>query len=152
VPQNAPVAAVFNTSPDTVELLRVVLQEAGFLVVSAFTFDIRDGRVDLEAFLRQTNPAVVIYDVAPPYDANWNLFKTLRDNSSLQHYHFVLTSTNAPYVQCLAGDIKVHEVIGKPYDLDQIVRAATMAVAQIPAIGRRSARHSTVNARYISPP
>jgi CheY-like chemotaxis protein len=127
VPQNAPVAAVFNTSPDTVELLRVVLQGAGFVVVSAFTFDIRNGRVDLEAFLRQTNPAVVVYDVAPPYDANWALFETLLDNSSLQRYHFVITSTNAPYVQRLAGDIRVHEVIGKPYDRDQIVRAATQA-------------------------
>jgi DNA-binding NarL/FixJ family response regulator len=135
VPRNAPVAAVFNTSPDTVELLRVVLQQAGFVVVSAFTFDIRDGRVDLETFLRQSNPAVVIYDVAPPYDANWALFETLRNHSSLQHYHFVITSTNAPYVQRLAGDIRVYEVIGKPYDLDQIVHAATLAVAQIDAVG-----------------
>lgn len=124
---NAPVVAVFNTSPDTVELLRVVLQHAGFVVVSAFTFDIRDGRVDVEAFLRHTNPSVVVYDIAPPYDANWALFQALRTNSTLQQYRYVITSTNAPYVQRLAGDVHVHEIIGKPYDLNEIVAAVQMA-------------------------
>ena len=38
--------AIINTSPDTVDLLRQVLQRAGFLVVSCYTFDIRDGRLD----------------------------------------------------------------------------------------------------------
>lgn len=127
MPSRVPVVAIFNTSPDTVELLRVVLQEAGFVVVSAFTFDIRDGRVDLARFLDQTRPSAVIYDIAPPYDANWALFQTLRANSPLQQYRYVVTSTNAPYVQRLAGHVQVHEVIGKPYDLDQIVQAARAA-------------------------
>lgn len=109
-------------------MLRVVLQQAGFVVVSAFTFDIRDGRVDLESFMRQSQPSVVIYDIAPPYDANWGLFQHLRRRSSLQHYRFVITSTNAAYVQKLAGPEHVFDVIGKPYDLDQIV-AATKAAA-----------------------
>jgi hypothetical protein len=45
--------------------------------VSAFTFDIRDGRVDLASFLRQSNPDVVIYDVAPPYGHQLGLFQNL---------------------------------------------------------------------------
>ncbi len=126
---SAPVVAVFNTSPDTVELLRFVFQQAGFAVVSAFTFDIRDGKVDLASFLQQTNPAVVVYDVAPPYDGNWALFQALLANSPLQRYRYVITSTNPPYVQRLAGDVHVHEVIGKPYDLDEIVLAVQAAVA-----------------------
>jgi DNA-binding NarL/FixJ family response regulator len=125
----APVVALFNTSPDTVEMLRVVLQQAKFVVVSAFTYDIRDGRVDLDTFLQRSNPSVVIYDIAPPYDSNWALFQTLLRNSPLQRYRFVLTSTNARYVQRLAGDVPVHEIIGKPYDLDEIV-AATRRAAQ----------------------
>lgn len=127
---NAPVVALFNTSPDTVDLLRVVLEQAGFVVVSAFTFELREGKVDLALFLRQSNPHVVLYDIAPPYDANWALFQTLLANSPLQHYRYVITSTNAPYVQRLAGDVRVHEVIGKPYDLGEIVRAVHLAATE----------------------
>ena len=134
----APVVALFNTSPDTVELLRVALEEAGFVAVSAFTYDIRDGKVDLSAFLRQSNPAVVIYDVAPPYDANWALFQMLLANSPLQRYRYVITSTNAPYVQRLAGDVRVHEIIGKPYDIDEIVRVTRMAASHPPEPGARA--------------
>ena len=69
------VVAVFNTSPDTVDLLRFVFEHAGFTVVSAFTWEMRDSKVDVEAFMRQHSPHVVVYDVAPPYEENWHLFK-----------------------------------------------------------------------------
>ncbi len=109
-------------------MLRVVLQHAGFLVASAFTYDIRDGRVDLDAFVRRNHPLVVVYDVAPPYDANWALFQRLREDPALQACQFVITSTNAAQVQALAGrDERIYEIVGKPYDLDLVVRAVKEA-------------------------
>ena len=120
--------AVFNTSPDTVEMLRVVLQQAGFVVASAFTFEIRDGRVDLDSFMRRHYPKVIVYDIAPPYDANWALFQRLRADGALKDCQFVITSTNAAHVQALAGrDERIYEIVGKPYDLDMIVRAVKEA-------------------------
>lgn len=122
------VVAIFNTSPDTVEMLRVMLQHAGFLAASAFTYDIRDGRVDLDSFVRRNNPLVIVYDVAPPYESNWALFQRLREDPALQACQFVITSTNAAQVQALAGrDERIYEIVGKPYDLDLIVRAVKEA-------------------------
>src|SRR4030095_8535623 len=72
------VAAVFNTSPDTVEMLRVVLTQAGFVVVSGYTFELRDLKVDLDAFMRQHQPNEILYDLAPPYEENCRLFEHLR--------------------------------------------------------------------------
>jgi len=71
----APVAAVINSTPDIVDMLRIALEYAGFVVVSALTFEIRDGEANLEELIRQHEPGVIVYDVAPPYEANWRLFE-----------------------------------------------------------------------------
>ena len=122
------VAAIFNTSPDIVDLLRRALEPAGIVTVSALTHQIREGAVDLESFLKQHDPEVVVYDLAPPYDANWNLFQHLCRLPSMRGRNIVLTSMNARHVEQLAGkDHRIYEIVGKPYDLDQIVQAVREA-------------------------
>ena len=128
-----PVAAVINTSPDVIELLRRVLEWAGFVVVSTLTYQIRDGVVDFGSFLQQHNPDVVVYDIAPPYEANWNLFLHLSQTAAMRGRNVVLTSTNANQVEGLRrpGE-KILEIVGKPFDLDEIVRAVKEAARTRP--------------------
>jgi DNA-binding NtrC family response regulator len=126
------IVAIFNTSPDAVELVRSVLQIAGIVVVSAFTWEIRVGHVDIDAFMDAHHPRVVVYDIAPPYDENWNLFRHIRSLDAMEGVEFVITSTNANYVQGLARDERILEIIGKPFDLDQIVRAVKEALRARP--------------------
>jgi CheY-like chemotaxis protein len=127
------VVAIVNSSPDAVELLRTALQYAGLVPVAAYTYDIRDGRVDIDAFMRQHRPHVVLYDVAVPYDANWALFQHLRETTPFKDRAHVITSTNAAYVQQLAGDdTPVYEVIGKQDDLAVIVRMVREAAMRSP--------------------
>jgi CheY-like chemotaxis protein len=127
VPPHPHVIAVFNTSEDTTDILRIVFEEAGFVVVTAFTNLLRDGQVDLEAFMRQHQPRVIVYDIALPYEQNWRLFEHIRSAPACEGVAFVVTTTNERHVRKLAGDEKIHEIVGKPYDLEQIVDAVKQA-------------------------
>lgn len=116
------VVAIFNTSPDTVDMLRILLETEGYVVVSAFTYELRDGKVDLEAFCRQHRPQIVVYDVALPYQPNWRLFLHVRSVEILRSARFVVTTTNERHVRELAGpDVELFEIVGKPYDLDRLL-------------------------------
>ena len=108
-------------------MLSDLLGRAGFLVVSTYTHCIRDGTVDLEAFLRTHHPRVIVYDIAPPYERNWQFLQHLR-RTVLNGYQFVLTTTNPSRVEpFVKGDERVYEVVDKAGSLDEILRATREA-------------------------
>ena len=39
--------------------------------------------VDFGRYLTQHQPAVVIFDITPPYKENWQFFKTMRDSKAI---------------------------------------------------------------------
>ncbi len=120
--------AVFNTSADTTDLLRVVLEQAGFVVVTAHTNDLRDGRLDFGHFLAEHHPRVIVYDVAIPYVQNWRLLQHFRSVPSARGIPFVVTTTNAQQVRRLVDrTTQVYEIVGKPLDLAEIVGAVREA-------------------------
>jgi DNA-binding response OmpR family regulator len=144
------VVAVLDTSEDTVGMLRFVLERAGFAVVSALMPQFRDGRVDLDAFIQQHRPAVIVYDIVPPYHQSWQQFLRLRSGPACRDIQFVLTTTNRRHVADLVEEpVTLHEIIGKPYDLDEIVAAVTQAARGEP-IAPSERRHGPVDRRTQS--
>jgi hypothetical protein len=116
--------AVINSNDDTVEMLRIMLESAGLLTVSAHVSDIRRGVFDFGGFMEEHDPQVVIFDLVPPYDRCWLMLKHLRATPAGASRRWVLTSTNPPRVREVAGaDEPILEIIGKPYDLQAIVEA-----------------------------
>jgi len=97
------------------------------------TYQIRDGEVDLEAFLRRHNPRVIVYDIAPPYECELATAPHLRSLSVMRDRKVIITSVNRRQVENLAGtDETIYEIVGKPYDLDLLVQAVKEAARSRP--------------------
>jgi DNA-binding response OmpR family regulator len=124
------VVALFNASDDTVEMVQKMLGASGFSCLIGCHFsDLKKGRVDFDRYLSQHEPAVVIFDISPPYQENWNFFTGLRDSKAMDGRGLVLTTTNKARLDEAVGDnSKAFEIVGKPYDLDQITAAIHTAL------------------------
>jgi len=107
-----PVVAVVNTNDDLVQALRSRLIDEGVSVVPLHIRDVKSGRSDFGAFLTAHDPAVVIYDIAIPYDDNWTFFKTLRRLPESIDRRFVITTVNKRVMEQQVGPTDAVELIG----------------------------------------
>jgi DNA-binding NarL/FixJ family response regulator len=134
-----PVVAILNSNDDVVELLRNLLEQAGFVTVTGHIDDIRRGELDLVNFVRQHDPNVIVYDLVPPYDRSWSYLGLLRHSEPLAGRQFVITSVNADRASEVVGrSDMVYEIVGKPLDLDRIVAAVKEASKARPTAGDRA--------------
>ena len=128
-PKHLPSIAVFNSSADTLEVLKLALEEAGLAVVTGHVSDLKKGQVDLLDFVEDHKPDVIVYDVALPYEENWRFLRLLQSSEALKPVEWVITTTHQQRLQELVGECgEVLEVVGKPYDLQRIVGAARQAL------------------------
>ena len=136
--------AIFNSNDEVIAPRQTVCEKAGFRTVAAKLSEIQSGVLDLVAFVREHRPAIIVYDILRPYEANWNFLRLLRETDSLKHLGWVLTTTDRKALEAAVGVADVFEiVIGKPYTLEEVV-AAVRALASVAGHGsreRRATRH-----------
>jgi DNA-binding response OmpR family regulator len=128
-----PVVALVDTSEEITGLLTAVFQTEGFATVPAFTLDIKRGQQDFADLVQAHQPDVVIWDIAIPYEENWAFFLQVQASPVGQVCRFVLTTTNKAALEGLVGETPAHDIIGKPYDLDEMVQAVRRLLPAPPA-------------------
>jgi DNA-binding response OmpR family regulator len=120
------VVALFNASDDTIDMVQKLLTASGgkqTLIWCHFA-DLKKGIVNFGKYMGKHNPEVVVFDLSPPYDENWQFFKTMRDAKTMKGRGVVLTTTNkARLDEVLGEDSHALEVVGKPKDLHEIDHA-----------------------------
>src|SRR5216683_6530826 len=117
------IVALFNASDDTIDMVQKLLTASGGdqTLISCHFADLKKGIVDFGRYMDEHNPEVVIFDLSPPYDENWQFFKTMRDDDAMKGRGIVLTTTNKNRLdEVLGKDSHALEVVGRPFDLQQI--------------------------------
>ena len=132
------IVALFNASDDTIDMVQKLLTESGgdqTLIWCHFA-DLKKGIVNFEKYMDRHNPEVVIFDLSPPYDENWQFFKTMRDAKTMKGRGVVLTTTNKNRLdEVLGDDSRALEVVGRPKDLLEIETAIRDATRKVRASG-----------------
>ena len=127
---SAPLVGVFNSSVELSELLQFALQTEGYRTVPLFTHEVKRGEIDLAEFFARHDAKVVVYDIAIPYEENWALFNEILRSPAAAGRRFVLTTTNKAVLDELVGGTPTLEIVGKPFDLEQLIDAVRRAFAE----------------------
>jgi CheY-like chemotaxis protein len=122
--------AIFNSSEDTIDLLRLAFEAGGFQTVAGHVPDVKRGQLDFVEFIAEHDPAVVVIDISMPYADNWNFVRLLRDTTSMRDRALVLTTTNKRALEEMVGPTDTIEIVGKPYEPDMILDAVRKAVTR----------------------
>jgi DNA-binding response OmpR family regulator len=124
-PRTLPRLAVFNDSAPT--LSTIAVRDPGYGVVTAQLSMMRIAIVDVEAFVTAHRPDVVVYDVAMPYESNWDFLEVVRMLPKMQNIPIVVTTSNKAVLDSLVGPTDALQVIGKPHDLGELQRRVDTA-------------------------
>ena len=145
LPRTRSVIALFNSSDDLLELLRMLFEDHGYLAVTGHINDLRKSSFDLQAFVAHHRPSVVLYDLIPPFERQWAFLDHLRTHSALKNLPFVLMSTNERLARSLASrDEQVIEVVGRPFEFPLLLDAVKRALGQAASLtGTLTARESS---------
>lgn len=136
---SGPLVAVINSSQDIVTILQSALAQDGFPSV-ALVSTIAGGASAPLAFLREQQPAAVLYSVSPPYRESWQILQAVRRD--WPGACFVVTTTNVGALRSYVDAADAIELIGKPFDLDEITRALRRVLDMPPAARLSDAQNS----------
>ena len=125
---------VFNASDDTVDMLTAFFRVIG-LDAAGEAWPARNPlSVEIvQDFVRRHQPDVIVFDVSFPYDHNWMRYREFRQADGVRDIPIVLTTTNTKALHDIVGATEALEIVGKPYDLDELGTIVKGVLSRLPS-------------------
>ena len=99
----------------------------GYGVVTAQISMMRFAHVDVQALVATHRPDVIVFDIAMPYESNWDFLEVVRLLPKLQGIPIVVTTSNKVALESLVGPTSAMQIIGKLSDLGALQRLVDIA-------------------------
>lgn len=115
--------AAIHSDEDIVETLLLLLEEGGYHAVGELLENFKEDKAYFAAFCQQYQPQVIILDIPPPYAESWDFFHLLKDSKAADGRQFLLTTTNKRVLEQVAGKAEEFEILGKPFDFEELLTA-----------------------------
>jgi hypothetical protein len=80
------------------------------------------GQLDLAGFLKDREPVVVVYDLAPPYAESWRALQAVASGERGKERYFILTTANKAAVEQALGPTEALEIGAEPSGHHELVR------------------------------
>lgn len=130
-----PVVAIINTSIELIEALSYAMQQVGYDTVTVTVYELKHKLKTLHDVFKIKRPHVIVYDVALPYQENWNFLQNMKGANEIEDAHVIITTTNKKALETLIGHktqaFEITGVVGKPFDLDDILHAVDIACREV---------------------
>ena len=84
--------------------------------------EMSQAHVEVQQFINEQKPDVVVYDLPMPYASSWDLLDVIRSMPSLRSLPFVITTRNKRKLEQVVGRTSVVEIAGQPEDLRRLSR------------------------------
>lgn len=124
---------VFNASDDTVDMLTAFFRVLGLDAVGEAWPARNPLSIEVvQDFVRRHQPDVIVFDVSFPYDHNWMRYREFRQADGVRFIPIVLTTTNAKALHDIVGATEALEVVGKPYDLNELGMVVKGVLSKLP--------------------
>jgi DNA-binding NtrC family response regulator len=122
-----PTVLVLNGSEDLLDVLAELLLAEGLHPVCVRIPDVERGKTDLGRLVQEHEPVLLVFDVSVPFGRSWATLLEVAAHPSLVGLPRVLTTTNRAGALPYTGP-EVIELLLKPYDIDQFLRAVNRAL------------------------
>lgn len=126
-----PRVLAINSNQDVLDAIQGLLAAEGYRCDLGHVRALRLGETTVEEMFGPDPVDAILFDIAPPMDANWSYFLTFEKHPRVVDVPIILTTTNIAALQGVAQGRPSLEVMLKPFDVELLLRLAGVATGRI---------------------